>query len=65
VGTIENGEYEVGMGGPRYKFVGEMTADYDKIQNKFINGKWKCTEPPSTTIPPGGDGQWETTWQPM
>jgi hypothetical protein len=64
VGTIENGEYEVGVGGPRYKFVGTMTADYDKIQHKFIAGKWKCTEPPSTTIPPGGDGSWTTTFTP-
>ena len=65
VGTIDNGEYVVlGNAMAKYNFVGTMTADYDKIQHSFINGLWKCTEPPSTTIPPGGDGQWTTTWKP-
>jgi hypothetical protein len=63
VGTIENGVYTVF--GTDYHFVGTMTADYDKIQNEFINGIWHCTEPPNTTVPPGGDGQWNTKWKAM
>jgi hypothetical protein len=63
VGTIENGTYTVGT--MDYHFVGTMTADYDKLQNAFINGVWHCTEPPSMTIPPGGDGHWDTQWQAM
>ena len=65
VGTIDNGNYIVlGNAMASYNFIGTMTADYDKIQNEFITGLWRCTEPPSTTIPPGGDGQWSAKWQP-
>jgi hypothetical protein len=66
VGTIENGEYDVF--GTKYQFIGTMTADYDKIQNKFIAGKWTCTEPsapPPFDATAGGSGDWESTWTDM
>jgi hypothetical protein len=48
--------------GVNYPFVGVMTSDYDKIQNKFINGQWKCTEPTSAFANAGGSGTWNATW---
>ncbi|HEX7477055.1 MAG TPA: hypothetical protein VF331_04570 [Polyangiales bacterium] len=61
-GTIENGVYDDGTG-MKYQFIGVMTSDYDKIQNKFINGQWKCTEPTSIFPTAGGSGMWNATWK--
>ncbi len=61
-GTIENGVYDDGSG-TKYQFIGVMTSDYDKIQNKFINGQWKCTEPTSIFPTAGGSGMWNATWK--
>jgi hypothetical protein len=61
-GTIENGVYDDGTG-MKYQFIGVMTSDYDKIQNKFINGKWSCTEPTSPFPTAGGSGHWNATWK--
>jgi hypothetical protein len=58
VGRIENGQYMVF--GVTYLFEGDVTADYDKVQNKFIAGKWLLVEPANAFA--GGELDWEATW---
>jgi hypothetical protein len=63
VGRIENGQYMVA--GVPYAFVGDVTADYDKIQNAFINGMWILTEPATGNPFVGGELEWSAEWSAM
>lgn len=63
VGKLENGEYDVF--GTKYQFEGNATADYDKLQNKFITGLWDAKEPTSPFPTAGGSGKWDAEWSAM
>jgi hypothetical protein len=63
VGKIENGQYMVGAA--MYSFIGDVTADYDKVQNVFINGKWILTEPATGNPFIGGELDWTADWSAM
>ncbi|MFC1641703.1 hypothetical protein ACFL5O_03290 [Myxococcota bacterium] len=62
VGKVEDGQYSVGP--LEYEFTGDVTADYDKIRNKLINGTWTGVETPNPLwpFPAGGSAVWEATW---
>lgn len=63
VGRIENGVYLVG--GLMYTFEGDVTADYDKLQNLFIGGKWLLVEPATGNPFIGGELDWSAAWSAM
>jgi hypothetical protein len=45
--------------------VGDVTADYDKVQNTFITGKWILTEPATGNPAIGGELVWTAKWSAM
>jgi hypothetical protein len=63
-GFMPQGKYN--FLGIDYPYEGPLDADYDKLTNAFVNGKWIVGEPtyhrgdPSTQF--GGFGDWTVSW---
>ncbi|HEX7668407.1 MAG TPA: hypothetical protein VF395_02430 [Polyangiaceae bacterium] len=63
-GFMPNGKYN--FLGVDYFFEGPLDADYDKLTNQFVNGKWRVGEPTWKKGDPdpkyGGYGDWTVKW---
>ncbi|HVU04284.1 MAG TPA: hypothetical protein VHE30_21145 [Polyangiaceae bacterium] len=63
-GYMPNGKYTIGT--TDYPYEGPLHADYDKLTNQFVNGKWRVGEPTWKEGDPdpqfGGYGDWTVSY---